>query len=103
MTKNDEEKNNFSIDDIEFQDAVISIPANAIYIKQEVRTCENDKIITLLSTYSLKDIRGMFDLFEQTIDGDYPKYVVTEKGMRSLEESWEDYRDDDRWDTSDRD
>ena len=81
MTKNDEEnKNEVTIDDIEFQDAVISIPANAIYIKQEVHTCENGKIIALESTYSPKDIREMFDLFEQTIAGDYPKYILTEKG-----------------------
>ena len=84
--KTEEKKPPVTLDDIEFQDAVIAIPANTIYIKHEVRTCENGEVVTLKATYSPKDIREMFDLFEKTAEGDYPKYQLTEKGRRELEE-----------------
>lgn len=85
-TKNDEEnKNEVTIDDVEFRDAVISIPANAIFLKQEVKVVDdNGDIATLEASFVLKDIQDMFDLFEKTIAGDYPKYILTEKGLESV-------------------
>lgn len=91
------------IEDIEFADAVISIPKNAVFIQLRVKSFELGELVETEATLDMQDIRDAFDRFEATIAGAYPKYTLTEKGMRSLEENWEDYRDDDRWDTSDRD
>ena len=74
-----------TIDEMEFVDAVISIPKNAISITLDVKTYENGVIQNVGAEFDASDIREMINLFEKTEVGEYPKYVFTEKGKQLLQ------------------
>ena len=74
-----------SIEDIEFEDAVIPIPKNAVSIKLEVKTYEDGEIHTVCADLEMSDIREMFRTFEETVAGDYPLYTATEQGKAEAE------------------
>ena len=75
-----------SIDDIEFVDAVLSIPKNAVKIEFNIETYEQGEMHTVKGTYDPTDIRDAINLFDQTVAGEYPLYVATEKGLEFLEQ-----------------
>ena len=74
------------IEDIEFEDAVISLPKNTVHLSITAKTYEADGEHTIRAEFTLADIRDMFETFEKTIDGDYPVYALTEEGKRYAEE-----------------
>lgn len=73
-----------TIDDIEFVDAVISIPENAVKLTIEAVTYEDGKLHTVEGKYGPVEIRDAINLFQETIDGDYPVYSLTEKAKEQL-------------------
>jgi hypothetical protein len=73
-----------TIDDIEFVDAVISIPANAVKLTIEAVTYEDGELHTVKGEYGPVEIRDAINLFQDTIDGDYPVYSLTEKAKEQL-------------------
>lgn len=75
-----------TIEDIEFEDAVIRIPKNAVKVTVEIETYETEGVQTVRAQFLPSDIAAMFDLFEQTVNGDYPRYVLTEEGQRYLDQ-----------------
>lgn len=77
-----------TIDDIEFVDAIISIPKNAVKLTIEAMTYEDGELHTVEGKYGPKGIRCAIDLFQDTIDGDYPLYCLTEKAKEQL--AWMD-------------
>lgn len=81
MTKNDEEKDNISIDDIEFVDAVFGIPKNAVEVVLNVKSFDGGEIVKTMAQFDMQDIRDAIKTFEDTVNGDYPKYKLTEKGL----------------------
>ena len=73
-----------TIDEMEFVDAVISIPKNTISITIDAKTYEDGVIHNVGAEFDASDIREMINLFEKTEAGEYPKYVFTEKGKQIL-------------------
>jgi hypothetical protein len=73
-----------TIDDIEFVDAVISIPENAVKLTIEAVTYEDGELHTVEGKYGPVEIRDAINLFQDTIDGDYPVYSLTEKAKEQL-------------------
>lgn len=84
------EEKEIAIDDIDFVDAVFAIPENAVEVLIKVKSYESGKLIGSEVTYNLKEIKKAVDLFQQTIEGEYPKYVITEEGKKWLEENYKD-------------
>ena len=69
-----------SIDDIEFVDAVFSIPKNAVRVEFSIETYEQGEMHTVKGVFDPADIRDAINLFDEIVAGEYPKYVATEKG-----------------------
>lgn len=79
-------KENLYVDDINFVDAVFGIPENAVEVVLNVKSYENGELVKTVGTYDFKAVREAINLFEQTVEGEYPKYVATEAGKAWLEE-----------------
>lgn len=74
------------LEDIELQDAVVSIPKNAIKLVWVIETYEENGIEKVEATFGPVDIREAFQKFDDTVIGEYPKYVITEEGRKYLEQ-----------------
>ena len=79
-------KENLYVDDMNFVDAVFGIPENAVEVVLNVKSYENGELVKTVGTYDFKAVREAINLFEQTVDGEYPLYVTTEAGKALLEE-----------------
>lgn len=78
------------INDVEYIDVVVSIPANAVKMEILVDFYENGEINQACGEYDFDDIRECEEILEKYISGDLPKYVITEKGhdyLKYLEEN----------------
>ena len=84
------EEKEITMDDNDFVDAVFAIPENAVEVLIKVKSYESGKLIESEGAYDLKEIKKAVDLFQQTIEGEYPKYVITEEGKKWLEENYPD-------------
>lgn len=73
-----------TIDDIEFVDAVISIPKNAVKVTVTAEIYENGEMYTVEGDLGPADVRDVINLFQDTVDGDYPVYSLTEKAKEQL-------------------
>lgn len=73
------------LDDIEFQDAVFSIPKNAVKLVWVIETYEEDGIEKVEAAFGPVDIREAFKTFEDTIAGEYPVFTLTEEGKKYVE------------------
>lgn len=73
-----------TIDDFEFEDAVMTLPKNAIEVVYKVKVYEDGEIHELEGTYGVNDIREAFQLFNETVSGNYPKFVLSEKYLEKL-------------------
>ena len=73
-------------DDIEFQDAVVSIPKNAIWVTLNIKTIENGEVKSIQGDFDPPAIREAFQKFDDTVSGEYPKYVITEEGRKYVEQ-----------------
>lgn len=73
-----------TIDDIEFVDAVIDIPKNAVKITVTAEIYENGEMHIAEGYLGPADIRDAINLFQDTVDGDYPVYGLSEKAKEQL-------------------
>lgn len=56
-------------------------------------TCSNDECPVHQAVHVLADIREAIDLFEQTVNGDYPMYTLTDEGREYAEKLMEGWGD----------
>ena len=73
-----------TIDDIEYKDAVFAIPKNSVEVVLNITTYENGELYKIECQCDLQDIQDCFKCFDDTVAGDYPKYIFTEKGREWL-------------------
>lgn len=71
---------------IKYDDAVIELPRNAVKVSIEADVYENGEIGTVRAEFNMDDIREAFRRFEETVEGDYPLYTITEEGKAWLEQ-----------------
>lgn len=69
------------INDVEFKDAVIAIPKNTIELEINATVYQDGQLQVINGIYNLQEVQHLFQLFLDTIEGDYPKFVLTEKGQ----------------------
>lgn len=72
------------INDVEFKDAVIAIPKNTIELEINATVYQDGKLQVINGIYNLQEVQHLFQLFLDTIEGDYPKFELTEKGKAYL-------------------
>ena len=75
------------IEDVKFDDAVFQIPKNAVSIVMNVKIFQGNEIHELKAEYNTEDIREAFNLFEKTVDGEYPLWRLTEDWARKIMEN----------------
>lgn len=73
-------------DKLEYQDVVINIPKETIYIEVNVKILDDGSLVTLTAKMSPSEIRDALKLFDDTVNGDYPCYQLTEKGEKYFED-----------------
>lgn len=74
------------INDIEFVDAVFSIPKNCVHIMLTAEVFEKGEVHTVQAEFSPSDVRDAISTFEATVCGDYPTFEITDKGREWLEQ-----------------
>ena len=67
------------IEDIKFEDAILSIPKNSVEIEFKAKVFKNGEIVTLSGIYDLENIQEAKRLFDKCCDGEYPTYIVSEE------------------------
>lgn len=74
--------------DIDTKEAVLFLPTETyrveIIASMVDENGESYKVTTILNP---SEVRKAFDLFDQTCDGEYPQYQITEEGKKWLEET----------------
>ena len=73
-----------TIDDVKFDDAVFSIPNNAISILMQVKIFQDGEIHDLEVEYNVREICDAFNLFEKTISGEYPLYKLSDDFLKKI-------------------
>ena len=68
----------------EFEDAIIGLPTNAVGMTVSIDIYENGEIIKAEQTFDMNDIKGMKDDFWKCVDGEYPKFTITDEGIEYL-------------------
>lgn len=69
----------------EFEDAILGLPTNAVGMTVKIDVYENGKITKIEQTFDLNDIKDMKETFWECLDGEYPKFTLTDKGVEYLE------------------
>lgn len=72
--------------DGKFEDIIIGIPSNAVELNIEVTIYEDGKLEKVNGKYNLNDIEEAKKTFEKCCYGEYPTYIITDKGKAWLEE-----------------
>ena len=67
------------------KDIVLNIPKNTVEIKIELTTFENGESHKYSRTMDVETINNAEDIFEDTIRGDYPMYVITDEEYERLD------------------
>lgn len=68
------------------KDIVLSIPKNTVEIKIELTTFENGELHHYSRIMDIEAINEAEDIFEDTIRGDYPYYVLNENDLGEMGE-----------------
>lgn len=68
-----------------YKDIIMSIPTNTIEMTVKLKMYENSEMFYAKQIFDLEDIKHAEDLFEQCCEGEYPTYILTEKGERYVE------------------
>lgn len=76
---------NTDINNIEWEDIVVTIPKNTVHMIIQTSVFDNDKIVKYQGDYNVDDINDCKNTLEKYINGDLPLYVITEKGREMLE------------------
>ena len=71
-------------DTCEWEDLVITVPKDAIGITIRTTHYVDGEIIKSQGEYKLSDIQAMRDTLDAYIEGELPKYIITEKGKAYL-------------------
>ena len=79
------------VEDLKFDDAVIRIPRNAVKVSVDIEVYENGELGKIHADFDLEAIRDAFDTFEDTVNGDYPMFEITDKGKEYLEQLKREY------------
>lgn len=69
----------------ELKDIIIPIPNNTIEMTVKLKVYENGQMFDAEQTFDLEGIKYAEELFEQCCDGEYPQYILTEKGREYFE------------------
>lgn len=69
----------------EYKDIVISIPINTCGFTIDADVYKDGKIQKIKGIYNMQDIAKGEQLFEDTINGDYPQWCLTEYGEQVVE------------------
>ena len=64
------------------KDIVLSIPTNTVEIKISLTMYEDGKLVNAEQILDMESIKECERLFEDTMSGEYPTYVFTEKGAQ---------------------
>lgn len=72
--------------DGEYKDIIVSIPNNTIEMTVKLKVHENGEMFDVEQTFDFEDIKYAKNLFEKCCNGEYPQYVLTEKGREYFEE-----------------
>lgn len=73
------------IEDIKFEDVILSIPKNSVEIEFKVKAFENGEVVTLSGMYDLENIQEAKRLFDKCCDGEYPTYVINKEFLNQNE------------------
>ena len=76
---------NKTADDYEYEDIIIAIPQNTVEFKITTMVYENNEITKLEGTFNLNDIHECKKNFEDCLIGNYPTYILTDKGREFLD------------------
>lgn len=77
------------------KDIVLNIPKNTVEIKIELTTFENGEAHHYSRTMDIEAIHEAEDIFEDTIRGDYPMWVISDEERARLAELDNDGREGD--------
>lgn len=66
------------------KDIVLSVPTNTVEIKVSLIMYEDGELVKAEQILDIESIKECERLFEDTVAGEYPTYVFTEKGLDEL-------------------
>jgi hypothetical protein len=69
---------------IEWEDIVVTIPKNTVYMTVQAGIFDNSEISQYVGEYNVSEINECRNTLEKYIIGDLPKYVLTKKGREYL-------------------
>lgn len=69
----------------ELKDIIIPIPNNTIEMTVKLKIHEDGEMFDAEQTFDFEDIKYAKNLFEKCCYGEYPQYVLTEKGREYIE------------------
>ena len=71
--------------DGEYKDIIVSIPINTVHVTMDVAIYEDGGVFEATQEIDLDGIKYAENLFEKCCYGEYPQYVLTEKGREYIE------------------
>lgn len=72
--------NNTDVNNIEWEDIVVTIPKNTVHMIIQTSVFNNRKIVKYQGEYDVNDINNCKNTLEAYINDDLPLYVPTEEG-----------------------
>lgn len=72
--------NNTNVNNIEWEDIVVTIPKNTVHMIIQTSVFNNRKIVKYQGEYDVNDINNCKNTLEAYINDDLPLYVPTEEG-----------------------
>ena len=72
--------NNTDVNNIEWEDIVVTIPKNTVHMIIQTSVFNNRKIVKYQGEYDVNDINNCKNTLEAYINDDLPLYAPTEEG-----------------------
>lgn len=69
---------------IEWGDIVIAIPKNTVHMTIQVSIFDDSEISQYIGEYDVSEINECRNTLEKYINGELPRYIITEKGLEYL-------------------
>lgn len=69
---------------IEWEDIVITIPKNTVHMIVQVNIFDDSEISQYIGEYNVSEINECRNTLEKYINGELPRYIITEKGLEYL-------------------
>lgn len=70
--------------ELEEENAVIRLPANTVKLKVKCEVYDGEKIVSVSKAFEMSDVRRAFQLAEEYFDDPDERYVLTEEGIKYL-------------------